>query len=144
MTRRLRTVTKIFKNMYLSGRTAVQFQFQSPVRTPPAVPRRMPLPSSPLRLAIFISRFLPAATHRPRSKGCYRWLAFPVLNFAAFSPLYPVPEAYAKRALRTVSQRSTVARQEDQKDNYYLQCSMNLYHGIELLVGICGYVRSLN
>lgn len=29
MTRRLRTVTKIFKNMYLSGRTAVQFQFQS-------------------------------------------------------------------------------------------------------------------
>lgn len=73
--------------MYLSGRTAVQFQFQSPVRTPPAVPRRMPLPSSPLLLAIFISRFLPAAAHQPRSKGCY-WLAFPVLNFAA-SILFP-------------------------------------------------------
>lgn len=124
MTRRLRTVTKIFKNMYLSGRTAVQFQFQSPVRTPPAVPRRMPLPSSPLRLAIFISRFLPAAAHRPRSKGCC-WLAFPVLNFAASSPLHPIPKAYAKRALRSVSQRSVVTRQEDLKDDY-LQCSINL------------------
>lgn len=29
MTRRLRTVTKIFKNMYLSERTAIQFHFQS-------------------------------------------------------------------------------------------------------------------
>lgn len=60
MTRRLRTVTKIFKNMYLSGRTAVQFQFQSGTLVGD---HRMPLPRPPPSPchAVFISRFLPAA-----------------------------------------------------------------------------------
>lgn len=46
MTRRSRTVTKIFKNMYLSGRTAVQFQFQSGTLVE-ETDHRMPLPRPP-------------------------------------------------------------------------------------------------
>lgn len=80
MTRRLRTVTKIFKNMYLSGRTAVQFQFQFP---DPAGPRVL-LPSS-LRLAIFISRFLPAAAPAPPPAAARRGAPLPSLFYTVGS-----------------------------------------------------------
>lgn len=62
MTRRLRTVTKIFKNMYLSGWTAVQFQFQFQSGTLSRRPPHAASSSSPPYHAVFISRFLPAAS----------------------------------------------------------------------------------
>lgn len=75
MTRRLRTVTKIFKNMYLSGRTAVQFQFQSPdpaARSPRAAPKL----AAPRYIYFAFPSCRGTGTGR-RSKGCY-CLAFPV------------------------------------------------------------------
>lgn len=87
MTRRLRTVTKIFKNMYLSGWTAVQFQFQFQSGTLSRRPPHAASSSSPPYHAVFISRFLPAASLPSCSRRAARAAA--AAAAAASSSLQP-------------------------------------------------------
>jgi len=72
VTRRLRTVTKIFKNMYLSGRTAAR-----PVPVPVPVPR-VSLPSLPCVRGAPHVRLRTQSTDAsyPREPG-YIYFAFP-------------------------------------------------------------------
>lgn len=117
VTRRLRTVTKIFKNMYLSGRTAVQFQSSAPGGPSPS-PTPLPSPAArSLRRAIFISRFLPAAAHRPRSKGCLSRVCADILCRLS-SSLYPILKLAQRASTSFVPQQTVVIRQDDLKDNF--------------------------